>query len=444
MTGTHIRRWVAALAIVVLAAACSTTSSKTSTTSPSNATGTSGDDGPRTASAQGVTADTIKIGYAYIDLETLAESGIIKLDNGPYDEIVKVLVDDINARGGVNGRKLEVVTAKYSPIGDADQLAACTKLTEDEKVFAVLGGLLQQNNLCIVQQHGTILVGGNLNQSLLAKARAPWATGAPSDERAIKALVTLMDDNGFLEGHTVAVYAEGASNKPLVDLAVEALDDAGYEAADTALFDVPNADTQAATVQDKVIAQRFQDKNVDTVINVGLFTPGADWDSVGYYPAIFDLTAGYIQAASFTNPMEKFPIAAGTTATAVPNPPDSPAMRECKAAWKKATGKEILTAQEEAVAGKSSGLAAIGDICTFLQIFVSAAEAAGNNLTQETWQQGLESLGSLPNEPGTPMSFGPGKPDGQDSFQLAKLDPTWEEGSSEPQLLPVGEQIILK
>src|SRR5204862_8029968 len=171
---------------------------------------------------------------------------------------------------------------------------------------------------------------------------------------------------------------------------------------------------------------------------------GADWDTDRCHPAIVDPTAGHIQAASFTNPMNKFPIAAGSLATVDPNPPDSPMMRACKATWKRVTGRSILTAQQEAVAGKSSGLAAIGDICTSLNIFVAAAKAAGPNLTPEAWQKGLESIGTLPGSgPVTPLSFRAGQPHGQDSFQLAKLDPTWVPGSPQPQLLPVGAQLTL-
>ena len=177
---TSATRWLAVLLIAVLAASC-TTSRKTSTNA-----GDTGNTGsvPGGATAQGVTASTIKVGFSYIDLATLAKSGIIKVDHGPYEQIAKVLVDDINARGGINGRKLVLVTAKYSPIGNEEQLAACTKLTQDDKVFAVLDGLLGDNNLCITQQHSTILVGQTgLNAARLAKARAPWATYQQSDER---------------------------------------------------------------------------------------------------------------------------------------------------------------------------------------------------------------------------------------------------------------------
>jgi ABC-type branched-subunit amino acid transport system substrate-binding protein len=441
MSARSLQRSIAALVIgAVLTAACSTADDDDSV-SADNTTG----GGEPTASSElgtGVTADTIKIGFSYIDLETLAKSGVIKIDHGPYDQMIKVLVDDVNAHGGVNGRKLELSTAKYSPIGNTEQLAACTKLTEDDKVFAVLNGLLQDNNLCIVQQHATILVGGNLNSVLLAKARAPWATGAASDDRAIKALVKLMDENDYLKGHTVAVYAQGTVNQPLIDLAVKTLKDAGYEAVDTAVFDVPAGDTQAAAAQDKVIAERFKDKGVDTVINVGLFTPGVDWDNAGFHPAMFQSNAGNIAAAAFTNPLEKFPIVAGVADSADPNAGfNSPEMRRCREVWKRATGKEILTGEEENKLGHSTGSGAMGAACGTMQIFVAAAKAAGPNLTQETWEKGLESLGTISKPPAPVMSFGPGKPDGQDSFQLVKHDPNWKPDSSEPQFIPIGEAI---
>src|SRR4051794_37364919 len=164
-------RWLALVALFAVLVGC--TSSRDDGKVASDSTG--GATKPEVGTnGRGVTDDAIKIGYSYIDLETLAKSGIIKIDQGPYEDIVKALVDDVNARGGVNGRKLEVSTAKFSPIGNEEQLAACTKLTEDDKVFAVLGGLLNDNNLCITQQHATTLVGESyLNAGRLAKARAP-------------------------------------------------------------------------------------------------------------------------------------------------------------------------------------------------------------------------------------------------------------------------------
>jgi hypothetical protein len=441
MPGKVFRRWGGVvLVLAMLATACTSSRGDKSAKATSTSSGSSGS----TALGQGVTADAIKIGFSYLDLETLAKSGIIKIDHGPYEQIITALVNDVNAHGGVNGRKLELVTAKYSPIGNTDQLAACTKLTEDDKAFAVLNGLLANNNLCVVQQHSTILIGGTYSDALLAQARAPWATWTASDERSIAALVKALDANGDLKGHTIGVYAAQVPYKPLIPVAVKDLKDAGYEVADTALMDAPDTDQQAATAQDKVIAQRFESKGIDTVIDVGLFIPGGDFDGAGYHPRLYSTAVGNIAAAVFTNPLGKFPIVAGLGVPGADGNYDDPAFAHCRDVWKQATGKEIETPTQEDLAGKSSGFTAMQIACTSLKIFTAAAEAAGKNLNNESFAKGLASLGTIDLPSAPDGSFGPHKSDAQNRFQLQKLDPTWKQGSGKQQFLDVGSPVTLR
>ncbi len=254
----------------------------------------------------------------------------------------------------------------------------------------------------------------------------------------------LLDQNGDLKGHTIAVYAAQAPYKAQIDLAVKTLKDAGYKVADTALMDAPDTDLQAATAQDKVIAQRFQSKGVDTVIDVGQFTPGADFDAAGYHPRIFSPVVGNLQAAAYTNPLGKFPIVAGT---GVPNQNynfDDPAFAHCRQVWKQATGNEIVNPDQEDLSGKSSGFVAMEEACTSLTLFVDAAKAAGKDLNNETFAKGVESLGAVDLPAAPKSSFGPNKFDGQDQFQLFRIDPTWKQGSGKDQLIAIGSPITLK
>jgi ABC-type branched-subunit amino acid transport system substrate-binding protein len=432
------------LIVAALATACTTSRSDKSS---SGTTTPGGGTAALTASARGVTATTIKVGFSYIDLEALAKQGIIKISHGPYEAIIKALVADVNASGGINGRKLELVTAKYSAIGNTGQLAACTQLTEDDKVFVVLNGLLNDNNLCIVQQHSTALIGGSttaLTPANLARARAPWASASATSERSINALVQAMKNNNNLQGHTIGVYAAQVANKPLIDSAVKALTDAGFPPAQTALNDAPDNDTQAATAQDKVIAQRFMNANIDTVVDVGQFIPGADFDAAGYHPSLFSLETGNVAAAAFTNPFGKFPLVAALGGSSTPDPEmQTTAFKHCADVYKKASGQAIQSQLQEDVAGKSSGNVAMQIACTNLQIFVEGAKAAGTNLTNDTLKSGIESLGKIDLANGTVGSFGPGKLDAQDSFQLAKFDATWKQGQGKPQFIPIGQPVTL-
>jgi Periplasmic binding protein len=442
MPARSLRRAAIVVALVLIAAACSSSSKSGGSSSTTKAGGANA---ANTASAKGVTADTIKLGLSYPDLEALAKQGLIKVDNGDYAKIGQVLVDDINKNGGVNGRKIELAIAKYSVLEPSAQTAACTQLTEDDKVFLILGGFIAENNLCAIQQHATPVIfgyGAGFNQIILAKAKAPFTTYEASDERSTGALIKLLDQQGSLKGKKIGLYGTLATAKPLLDLTKTDLEAAGYQVTDSAVNDVPASDVQAFNAQDKLIGNRFMDKGVDTVFVQVTVPPGANWDAIGFHPSMYSPQASLVTSGAFTNGYDKFPLVAGVQANANDNVSlDSAAFRHCREVWKAATGLEVTTPAEEAKSGKSTGFAAMGTICTALQMFVEGAKKAGGNLTPETWLNGLESVGKIELAASPIASFAPNKPDGQDSFQLVKYNPAYKPDTGVAQLLPVGGQI---
>jgi ABC-type branched-subunit amino acid transport system substrate-binding protein len=84
------------------------------------------------AAAQGVTADKIVLGQAAVFTGPAAQLGI-QMRNG-----IKTYFDFVNEKGGVHGRKLELVSEddKYEP---AVAPSASQALIEKHKVFALLG-----------------------------------------------------------------------------------------------------------------------------------------------------------------------------------------------------------------------------------------------------------------------------------------------------------------
>jgi ABC-type branched-subunit amino acid transport system substrate-binding protein len=392
-----------------------------------------------------VTADTIKIGFTFPDLAALAKTGLIKADNGPYDKMMQALVDDVNANGGVNGRKLVLATQGFSVIDPVKSLATCTTMTEDDKVFAVLGGFSDAAPaLCVVQQHATILVGGYglpYDDALLAKAKAPWANWYAKTERAVPALVQALDKNQLLDGKTIALYGYGANGPALIDIAKQALQAAGKSVATTATIDVPLTDTQAYNAQEKVIAQHFKDAHVNAVFLLGGAPPGTNFDAVGFYPEMFLPSVENVGAAAYTNPLNKFPLIVATSPSGDPNAAfDTPAMQHCRQVWKQKTGQQIVNG---ALTGSQTDMTWVGMefTCSALQIFVAAAKAAGTNLTNATWQHGLESIGKIavPNAPIS--SFGPNKADANDNFQLEQFNRAWKPGSTVEEFKPIGQPV---
>src|SRR5512141_3225762 len=77
-------------------------------------------------------ADTIKVGAI------LAVTGPASFLGAPEAKTLEMLVDDINAKGGIIGKKLELVI-KDSTGSPEKAVSFAKQLIEEEKVFAIIG-----------------------------------------------------------------------------------------------------------------------------------------------------------------------------------------------------------------------------------------------------------------------------------------------------------------
>ena len=87
-----------AIAIALLAAACGGGGDDTTKTTASTKGTTQ-----RTASFRGVTADTVKVGIVIVDYSKIAFA--VDFNRGDQQKIAQTFVDDINANGGILGRR---------------------------------------------------------------------------------------------------------------------------------------------------------------------------------------------------------------------------------------------------------------------------------------------------------------------------------------------------
>ena len=81
--------------------------------------------------------------------------------------------------------------------------AACTKLTQDEKVFVAVGFFLADNVLCYVNTNPTATIGGAIPPARLAQAKAPWYStdaGENLEINVVKALAKAGKLDGKLGG----------------------------------------------------------------------------------------------------------------------------------------------------------------------------------------------------------------------------------------------------
>ena len=212
-------------------------------------------DGAQSQSGQGVTPTSIKVGVTYPDVAAI--SNIINVDPGNYQVAYTALFDQINAHGGIDGRKIVPVYAAVDPLGTAGAATACSQLTEDDKVFAVLGFFQAADTACYVDTHVTPIIGASLTSAESAAAKAPWFNNLISDSDLVPKEMAIFQQEGAFSGKKVGVVGTSADQAE-INLVLPALEKLKVHVVQTAVNDVPDTDTTAQVQEYGVIADKFQ------------------------------------------------------------------------------------------------------------------------------------------------------------------------------------------
>lgn len=161
-------------------------------------------------------------------------------------------------------------TRRHRSRGAINAEGACTRLTEDEQVFAVIGSFIGPNaevNPCITETHGTMMIGGAPTPERLERATAPWLTTAMSAERRLVAAVNLMHEEGLIV-EPLAIGVDIAE-EPVADaIVIPELERLGYEITEKAVQDVPTGDAVAGTAVWGTFLERFNVAGINTVMFV--------------------------------------------------------------------------------------------------------------------------------------------------------------------------------
>ncbi|NIR34752.1 MAG: hypothetical protein GWN79_00970, partial [Actinobacteria bacterium] len=223
-----------------------------------------------TASWPGVTEDSIRVGFLEIDLETLVELELIDNNRGDPKVVIDALVDELNSRGGILGRNIEVFYEKVLPINTADAEAACLRLTEDEDVFVVLGSFVGPTvgvDPCITDLGETIMIGGNPTPDDLARAKAPWVSTSMALTRRLPAVIDLQHDAGVLVDPLAVVWAVEDENAAQ-ELVLPRLAELGHDVAVEAVQLADAGDRRALAIEWQSFVERFRVDGVETVVLV--------------------------------------------------------------------------------------------------------------------------------------------------------------------------------
>lgn len=416
----------ATIAALMLVAACSTKSSSSGTNPQPSSTGSSS--ASTGVSGQGVTADTIKVGITYPDLAAIRS--VVNIDHGDYKAAYTAIINDINSRGGINGRKLVPVFAPVNPIGTAPADAACTKLTEDDKVFAVLGAAT--NPQCYITTHGVPIVGTNVSSSQATGAKAPWFNATLTTDHALTKLLDVLAKQGVFKGHKVGVVGQSEDQADVNNLALPELKKLGVPVAQTAINDAPTTDVNAGYQQYKLIANKFQAAGVDLVVAVGNassgWPKGLQVNNSSYLPRLVagyrDGLASYVADSSGNDPKV---LQEAVTGNGQPSPTVSwndPLMKSCVALVQAAEPNAKINSPITATAKTPNTWVSPSLSCQNVALFQDIVKAAGSTLNNSTFNRAGESLSSvvLPGFGGAALHYGPSNHDGDGPIYLSHYD----------------------
>ncbi|MDG2025909.1 MAG: ABC transporter substrate-binding protein [Acidimicrobiales bacterium] len=345
-----------------------------------------------TDSFRGVTSDTIKIGVVIIDVSVIGRS------NGDVEAQWQTAIDAVNTEGGILGRSVEPVFAKYSPLGDTESEAACVKLTQDEKVFAAMGPL-RSNLTCFSDVNDTIFINTfGVSQEEFDRSSAVVVGPGALPARSAGINVTSLAEAGVLGG-AVAVHASADAGGEL-DVWLAALSDRGIDVVAETQSTVGGGDVVASEAEMQAFAQVWESAGAEAVLAIGagsginvvsgidrgsfrprlLMTNPSDFDPNIYRDLGYSTDALVDSVAVGFRDFQDL----ATTGDA--------GVGDCVSRFEAASGETVNIEPE---GDEAVNLNTTIWSCQALDIFSQIARAAGADLTNGSFRSAAETLGPL-------------------------------------------------
>jgi len=364
-------------------------------------------------SSNGVTATTIHVGIPYTDFNAVLKFGVT-IDEGNFPDAYSALVADMNAHGGINGRRIVPYLVPVSPFGTAPAAAACTELTQDDSVFVALN---PDQPDCYLEDHHTPTINGNY-QTAQALGSVPNFSIAPPPAVYDRLQLRVFDRNGVFASKRLGLFAGGLTDQGQLRAVQSVLSSLHVPVVETAVQDAPVGDAGAYIQQFSVIAQRFREAGVNEVIAIG--TGSYVWPRFlqgiesSYNPPWVATDEGALETAVRTGQSISSKYLKNLV-TSSPTPAGdvfwrTRSVQKCARVVHKAYPTDKITAPTNDQLGSDETFYAVAAACITLALFAAIAKAAGKNLTTPTFiRAGFRLRNVVIPGLGAPISFGPNR-----------------------------------
>jgi len=425
---------LASAALGVSAASVATTAGAASTPTPVSQASTS---------ARGVSAKSINVVFPLISFTSIEGEYEIESD-AEYGEQIKAIdlfVNQINAAGGINGRKINPMIEKFDPTNTSEERALCKQWTEGTPpVFAVLDGLgtwVGANQLCVTQEGHTPMLAQWTTTTNWTDQGSPylWWTGT-DDAPLLAATVQWGLKSGRL-GHGkkvgVVVSDQASDQAALNNYLLPDLKKIGV---------VPEIETVAASIgetastdSDATLAvERFNAAGVKSVIPLlpeNAFTPyiGAE-TAQNYFPSLLlsdyqdeiEVALGLIPVP-YEKAIDEQEGVTTETLGGIDSPvPESqggydPGVRSCWTTWHKAYPKKPKGNMNDYIEEQGP----VQGWCQEIRLFAKAATMAGKDLNRRTFVEAMSRITNYPGGYSPILSYSPTKFYGPTQYRVVKV-----------------------
>lgn len=204
---------------------------------------------------QQASAETIKVGAI------LAVTGGASFLGGPEARTIEMLADEINAKGGIDGKQIELII-KDSGANPEKAISFAKQLIEEEKVFAIIGPSTSGETMKIkkIAEEGKTLLLSCAAAQVIVNPVAKYVFKTPQkDSDAVRKIYGVMKEQGISK---IAVLAGNtgfgkAGKGQLTELAPEF----GIEVVMAEVYDKKSTDLSA------VVAKLMANKEIQAVVN---------------------------------------------------------------------------------------------------------------------------------------------------------------------------------
>ncbi|MHB8464472.1 MAG: ABC transporter substrate-binding protein [Acidimicrobiales bacterium] len=386
-----------------------------------------------TASDRGVSPTTIKVVFPWPNLGPVGKA--TGLDTSSEDAVlsIKTYVNDVNARGGINGRTIDAQIVEFNPLDAADMRSKCLSWTQDQQIFAVVDsiGWFGDNQLCITQEGHLPLISGWTAVPLFTQEGNPnlWWTG-PDNSVVVQNLVHWAVGRGVLKPDTKFGIVAADRQEDVIALnqyLLPALHQAGLKEADIESSHFDSSDGADSAAQAPSIVARLRAKGVTTVIPLLPFfnlasmmnaMKSQNWNPVELLSDYeTGLTAGLGLADSgYANADNQV----GPTSYVLGSHDDTrgytPQGEDCYKVWQKSNPGVTPPPQH--------WLEATGTAMTWCQnirLFAQAATAAGPMLTRAGFDAAMMHIAHFPGTVVPDQSFGPNRRAGPHEYRTVQI-----------------------